>query len=92
MKILKKHDFDWKRYINGPQDENAKCKVIIKPGEKKSLSTFCYINFGFTENPRLKPIQPRIRAMKNLKKHVFDWKRYINRQTLQKPNKLFRLY
>ena len=51
-KKLRKHEKDCKRYVNGPQAENAKCKVITKWGEKFSSSSFCVLNFELSENPR----------------------------------------
>ena len=51
-KISKKHEKEAERYVNGPQAENAKCKVVIFSREKFSWLHFCCVNFDFSENPR----------------------------------------
>ena len=62
-KISKKHEKEEDRYVNGPQAENAKCKVVIFSREKFSWLHFCCVNFDFSENPRWIFEQPlRLRA------------------------------
>ena len=62
-KISKKHEKEAERYVNGPQAENAKCKVVIFSREKTSWLHFCCVNFDFSENPRWILKQPlRLRA------------------------------
>ena len=51
-KISKKHEKEAERYVNGPQAENVKCKVVIFSREKFSWLHFCCVNFDFSENPR----------------------------------------
>ena len=51
-KISKKHEKEEERYVNGPQAENAKCKIVIFSREKFSWLHFCCVNFDFSENPR----------------------------------------
>ena len=62
-KISKKHEKEAERYVNGPQAENAKCKVVIFSREKFSWLHFCCVNFDFSENPRwILKQPPRSRA------------------------------
>ena len=51
-KKIRKHEKEAERYVNGPQAENAKCKVVILFRQKFSCLHFCCVNFDFSENPR----------------------------------------